>query len=64
MLYFAMNDPFRYLFDNQGEVEAEIYLDTPLSADATAPARLEIVAYSYMTKPKRAVLPHAQVALH
>ncbi|TNF34398.1 MAG: hypothetical protein EP315_07275 [Gammaproteobacteria bacterium] len=52
MLYFAMNDPFRYVFDNSGKVVAEIHTsganhDTKSRSTQTS---LKIVAYSYDEK--------------
>ena len=50
MLYLAMNDPFNYLFNNTGEVEADIYVDGNVqsSTKATAGNRpVKVVSYSY-----------------
>jgi len=51
MLYLAMNDPFGYLFNNQGEVEANIYVDTgantAAAAKGVAAGGFRVVSYSY-----------------
>jgi hypothetical protein len=51
MLYLAMNDPFSYLFNNVGEVEADIYIDgnsqqTASGKDKSA-GKIQVVSYSY-----------------
>ena len=47
MLYLAMNDSFSYLFDNQGEIEAEIYSNNSGTASTEQQGKLEIVSYQY-----------------
>ena len=56
MLYFAMNDPFRFLYDNTGEVESEIYLkgmDSTSNKSKKQRSRLHIVSYSYDEKTQK-----------
>ncbi len=45
MLYFAMNDPFNYLFDNTGTVEAEIFIAG--NENKISRKELEIISYTY-----------------
>jgi len=56
MLYFAMNDPFRFLFDNSGQIESEIYVqgaeNTPDSHNNQRTS-LQIVSYSYDEKTQQ-----------
>lgn len=48
MLYLAMNDPFRYQFDNAGKVTASIYLPHIKGRrDGPDQRALKIIAYSY-----------------
>ena len=53
MLYFAMNDPFKWQFDNSGELDVAIYSDTGTSTGngKTTPATAtEVIAYNYNDK--------------
>lgn len=45
MLYFAMNDPFNYLYDNTGTAEAEIYIAG--NENKSSREELEIISYNY-----------------
>jgi hypothetical protein len=57
MLYFAMNDPFEWQYDNQGELEVVVYTSNNRAADtATAKRPTEIVAYDYNEKSGRGSL--------
>jgi hypothetical protein len=60
MLYLAMNDPFEYLFNNQGEVEANIYVDSGAQTSAAdsgkASGRFKVVSYSYNDKNREGSL--------
>lgn len=48
MLYFAMNDPFKWQYDNEGELDVAIYTSLNKSERNTANSKpIEIVAYSY-----------------
>ena len=51
MLYLAINDPFDYLFNNLGEVEANIYIDantqTGAGASGKTAGEIQVVSYSY-----------------
>ena len=52
MLYFAMNDPFRYLYDNNGKVIAEVHTSS-LNTDNSvrrSQSLLKIVSYNYDEK--------------
>ena len=46
MLYLAMNDSFNWLFNNKGEVQAEIYREGTSSAAPTV-KRLDVVSFTY-----------------
>jgi len=51
MLYFAMNDPFKWQYDNEGELDVAIYTSQNKSAKNTTDNKpIEIVAYSYDDK--------------
>ena len=53
MLYFAMNDPFKWQFDNSGELDVSIYSDNGTSTGngKTTPATAtEVTAYHYNDK--------------
>ena len=60
MLYLAMNDSFEYLFNNQGEVEAAIYVDSGTQTGATGSAntagKIKVVSYSYNDKSREGSL--------
>ena len=45
MLYLAMNDSFSYLYDNSGEVVADIYIDG--NGESGPVKKVEIVSYDY-----------------
>jgi len=49
MLYFAMNDPFDYLHDNQGQVSAEVYIDRLQSQKQSSKAHngFTVISYQY-----------------
>lgn len=50
MLYMAMNDSFNHLFDNEGDVGVEVYLDSAAEGSATQAANrrsYDVSAYSY-----------------
>ena len=46
MLYFAINDPFRFLYDNEGEVTAKIYSNIDSSNKALT-NDIKILSYQY-----------------
>jgi hypothetical protein len=51
MLYLAMNDPFKWQYDNEGALDVSIYTSNSKSSDtATAKRPTEIVAYDYDEK--------------
>jgi hypothetical protein len=60
MLYLAINDPFNYLFNNQGEVEANIYVDGGAQSGAAGNAnnagKIKVVSYSYNDKTREGSL--------
>ena len=57
MLYFAMNDPFEWQYDSQGELDVAVYTSNNKAADtATAKRPIEIVAYDYNEKSGRGSL--------
>jgi cold shock CspA family protein len=51
MLYLAMNDPFKYLYNNQGDLSVDIYLDVnrkmASSAGSKTPPAYRITGYNY-----------------
>jgi hypothetical protein len=65
MLYFAMNDPFKWQFDNQGELDVSVYTSNNRSSDtATAKQPTEIVAYDYNEKSGKGSLSAKVTADH
>ena len=51
MLYFAMNDPFEWQYDNEGSLDVNVYTSNSKSSDtATEKRPTEIVAYDYNEK--------------
>ena len=51
MLYFAMNDPFDWQYDNEGELEVTIYSSTNKSSNGIKNSKpTEIVSYNYNDK--------------
>lgn len=56
MLYFAMNDPFRYLYDNQGKITAEIYAINAHTDSASSASTINILAYRYNDKTQQGSL--------
>ena len=57
MLYLAMNDPFKALHDNKGDMNAEIYIDARSKLRATggsgAAPTYRVTAYSYDDQTRR-----------
>ena len=51
MLYLAMNDPFKYLYNNEGEINVEVYIDSNQGDTGTASvsqaASYKVTAYNY-----------------
>ena len=46
MLYFAINDPFRFLYDNEGQVTAKIYTDIDNKGKSLS-NEIKILSYKY-----------------
>ncbi len=57
MLYLAMNDPFRFLYDNQGKVTADIHLSSTgndyTKKNTHSQGHLNIVSYHYNEKTRK-----------
>lgn len=51
MLYMAMNDPFKHLYNNKGELNVSVYVDAnnhnPAGASASSSAAYKVTAYHY-----------------
>ena len=57
MLYLAMNDPFKWLYDNKGELDVAIYSSAGKSGNPSKHnAVLEIVSYRYNDRSGEGVL--------
>ena len=54
MLYLAINDPFRYLFDNTGTAETEIFVKG--NENTQAQNKLNITGYSYDANTGKGIL--------
>ncbi len=57
MLYFAMNDPFAWQYDNEGELSVAIYTRSNASSSKNSTASpTEVVAYEYNDKTSKGTL--------
>lgn len=59
MLYFAMNEPFRWVFDNQGEVKAEVFIKGNEQQGNKKPnglANIKIISFQYDDKTRKGSL--------
>ena len=58
MLYLAMNDPFQSSFDNEGEMNAEVFVDRnkQLQSSNESYGSYEITSYSYDDKKQTGII--------
>jgi len=57
MLYFTINDPFRFLYDNEGQVTAKIYSAGDNSGkNSTVSSDIKILSYQYDNKTSKGTL--------
>lgn len=56
MLYFAMNDPFNWQYDNSGELEVAVYSSNASAKQAQDKKPVAITSYSYDDKTGRGSL--------